>query len=128
MGKSRGGSRISFDMEILRRKFINKPEINDIDDIHRIYAPVLYLSGNANRNEKLREHYQSLYDFFQIKKDLKKERSGKGSKSKRNRIFKTMHQKMGTSSSNNFRTTGLGGTTALGGQISKYKLNKMHLN
>lgn len=46
-------SRVSLDIDMVKSRFMYKPEVNDIDDIHRIYAPVLYLTGNKDHNEKM---------------------------------------------------------------------------
>ena len=40
---------LSLNLNLLRK---NVPEINDIDDVHRVYAPVLYFTKDRRQNER----------------------------------------------------------------------------
>ena len=40
---------LSLNMNLLKK---NVPEINDINDVHRVYAPTLYFTKDKKQNEK----------------------------------------------------------------------------
>ena len=55
----------------------NVPLVNDIDEVQRKYAPVLYFTKDKKLNERKLEQYQDLYDVFQIKNSRMKSRANK---------------------------------------------------